>query len=37
MNRYLAAACQTDFPNPRHRDEIAQRVGHMLAMIERGR
>ena len=35
IDRYLAAACQTDFPNPRSRDEIAQRVGHMLAMIDR--
>lgn len=35
IDRYLAAACQTDFPNPRHRGEIAQRVGHMLGMIDR--
>lgn len=33
--RYYAAACQTDFPNPRTRDEIAGRVDHMLGMIER--
>lgn len=33
--RYLAAACQTDFPCPRSRDEIAGRVGHMLTMAER--
>jgi predicted amidohydrolase len=33
--RYLAAACQTDFPNPADRSEIANRVGHMLGMIER--
>ena len=33
--RYLAAACQTDFPNPRDRSEIPNRVGHMLGMIER--
>ena len=25
--RYYAAACQTDLPCPRHRDEIAGRVG----------
>jgi predicted amidohydrolase len=35
MNRYLAAACQTDFANPRDRSEIADRVSQMLAMIER--
>ena len=35
IERYLAAACQTDFPNPRTRDEIPQRVGHMLGMVER--
>ncbi len=33
--RYLAAACQTDFPNPADRSEISDRVGHMLGMIER--
>lgn len=33
--RYLAAACQTDFPCPHRRGEIAERVGHMLTMIER--
>jgi predicted amidohydrolase len=33
--RYLAAACQTDFPNPRHRGEIADRVGQMLTTIDR--
>jgi predicted amidohydrolase len=33
--RYLAAACQTDLPNPRHRSEIADRVSHLLGMIER--
>jgi predicted amidohydrolase len=32
---YYAAACQTDLPNPADRGEIAQRVGHMLAMAER--
>ena len=33
--RYYAAACQTDLPNPRHRDEIKPQVDHMLAMIDR--
>ena len=32
--RYYAAACQTDLPCPRHRDEIPGRVGHLLAMID---
>lgn len=32
--RYLVAACQTDFPNPRTRGEIPDRVTHMLAMID---
>ncbi len=35
MLRYLAAACQTDFPNPATRAEIPDRVGHMLGMIDR--
>lgn len=35
MLRYLAAACQTDFPNPLSRSEIPDRVGHMLTMIDR--
>jgi predicted amidohydrolase len=35
VTRYLAAACQTDFTNPRDRSEIAGRVDHMLAMIDR--
>lgn len=35
MPRYLAAACQTDFPNPATRDDIPARVGHMLGMIDR--
>lgn len=34
MERYYAAACQIDLPNPRTRDEIAPRVKHMLDMIE---
>jgi predicted amidohydrolase len=33
--RYLAAACQTNFPNPRSRDEIRDRVDRMLATIDR--
>jgi predicted amidohydrolase len=33
--RYLAAACQTDFPNPKDRAGIAPHVTHMLAMVER--
>lgn len=32
--RYLVAACQTDLPCPRRRDEIVQRAGHMVTMIE---
>lgn len=32
--RYLAAACQTDLPNPRTRTEIPRQVEHMLAMID---
>ena len=34
MNRYLAAACQTDFPNPADRSAIGDRVRHMLGMID---
>lgn len=33
--RYFAALCQTDLPNPRHRDGIGRQVAHMLAMIDR--
>jgi len=33
--RYLAAACQTDFPNPQNRAGIAAHTSHMLAMIDR--
>ena len=33
--RYLAAACQTDFPNPTDRSGIPDRVSQMLAMIDR--
>jgi len=32
--RYLAAAIQTDFPNPATRDDLPDRVGRMLAMID---
>lgn len=35
MLRYLAAACQTDFPNPKTRDEISNRVDRMLLMIDK--
>lgn len=35
MHRYLAAACQTDFPNPGDRSAIANRVDRMLAMVDR--
>jgi predicted amidohydrolase len=33
--RYYAAACQTDLPNPRHREDIPRQVDHMVAMIDR--
>jgi predicted amidohydrolase len=33
--RYLAAACQTDFPNPTERTAIPDRVSRMLAIIDR--
>jgi formamidase len=32
--RYAAAACQTDFPCPRDRTEIASRVDRMLELID---
>ena len=32
--RYYAACCQTDFPNPKTRDEIPSRVTRMLEMID---
>ena len=35
MLRYLAAACQTNRPNPKHRSEIASNVSHKLIMAER--
>ena len=34
IERYYAAACQIDLPNPPHRDEIAGRVERMLEMID---
>jgi predicted amidohydrolase len=33
-DRYYAAACQIDSPNPRTRDGIAPRVGRMVEMID---
>ncbi|TWU35993.1 nitrilase-related carbon-nitrogen hydrolase [Novipirellula artificiosorum] len=33
-NRYYAAACQLDLPNPKHRDQIRSRVDRMLEMID---
>jgi predicted amidohydrolase len=33
-SRYYAAACQTDFPNPQHRDGVSKQVDRMLAMID---
>ncbi|HEV3166676.1 MAG TPA: nitrilase-related carbon-nitrogen hydrolase, partial [Isosphaeraceae bacterium] len=32
---YYAAACQIDLPCPRDRREIADRVGHLLGMVDR--
>lgn len=32
--RYAAAACQTDFPSPRSRAEIASRVDRMLELVD---
>src|SRR5208337_2817365 len=32
--RFYAAACQLDMPNPRGRDEIARSVDRMLQMID---
>ncbi len=34
IERYYAACCQTDFPCPTSRDEIASRVDRMLEMID---
>jgi len=33
-DRYYAAACQTDLPCPRSRDEIPARVGKLLEMVD---
>ncbi|OHB72363.1 MAG: nitrilase [Planctomycetes bacterium RBG_13_63_9] len=33
-DRFYAAACQLDMPNPTHRDQIAGRVKRMLEMID---
>src|SRR5262245_44852072 len=35
LSRYYAAACQTDLPCPRHRRELAERVGVLLGMVDR--
>jgi predicted amidohydrolase len=32
--RYAAAACQTDLPNPVHRDEMRHNTGRMVDMIQ---
>jgi predicted amidohydrolase len=32
--RYYAAACQIDLPNPQHQGEIGSRVKHMLDMVD---
>jgi predicted amidohydrolase len=34
IDRFYAAACQPDMPNPTHRDEIAGRVKRMLELVE---
>lgn len=34
VERYYAAACQIDSPNPRRRDEISTRTSRMLEMID---
>jgi predicted amidohydrolase len=34
IDRYYAAACQLDMPNPMHRKEITGRVDRMLELIE---
>ena len=33
-DRYYAAACQIDLPNPKEREEIADRVKHMLNLVD---
>lgn len=32
--RYAAAACQTDLPNPVHRDEMRHNTDRMIGMIQ---
>jgi formamidase len=34
LNRYYAAACQIDLPNPKTRNEVKPRVDRMLEMID---
>jgi predicted amidohydrolase len=34
MIRYAAAACQTDLPNPRHRDDMRANTDRMIEMID---
>lgn len=34
IDRYYAAACQLDMPNPKTRDDIAGRVDRMLTMVD---
>ncbi len=34
MDRYYAAACQLDMPNPTHRDQMASRVDRMLEIVD---
>lgn len=34
FDRYYAAACQIDRPNPATREEIAERVDHMLRLVD---
>lgn len=34
IDRYYAAACQTDLPRPRSRDEIPARVDKLLGMVD---
>ena len=35
IERYYAAACQTDLPCPSHRSEIRTRVDRLLTMVDR--
>ena len=35
IERYVAAACQTDLANPKDRSGIVRQVNHMLTMIDR--